>query len=306
VPTSRSKLDNLRTRVRVAAGKPDGRTGYQWNRLAHPQNRADWVLHRARATVEGHRYHRDFAQVERYCFFVGYQRSGHSLIGSLLNAHPDIVIAHELGAIPYIAHNFTRDQLFGALLRRDRDFASLGRKWTGYEYTVPNQHQGSYERLRVIGDKFGGMTSVQLGQRPELLDTLRRTVGVPLRVLHVTRNPFDNITTLAHRMHTSITEATTRYGNLCRYTATITARLEAAELLHVDYDAFVASPGPGLTEMCQFLNVPVDDAYIKDAAGVVWPSTHRTRDGADWSNDDIAAVQVLLDTYPTLAQYSFD
>lgn len=306
MPTSRSKRDNLRTRVRVAAGQPDLREGYHWNRLAHPQSKVDWATHRARATVEGYRYGKHFAGVERYCFFVGYQRSGHSLIGSLLNAHPDIVIAHELGAIPYVAHHFTRDQLFGALLRRDRDFASFGRKWTGYEYAVPHQHQGSFEQLRVIGDKFGGMTSVQLGQRPELLDALRRTVGVPIRVLHVTRNPFDNITTLAHRMHTSIAEATKRYGNLCRYVTIVTEMLEPGELLHVDYDAFVTSPKPGLAEMCRFLGVDVDDSYISDASGVVWASTSRTRDKVEWSAQDIAAVQVLLDTYPTLAHYSFD
>ena len=33
--------------------------------------------------------------VEKFVFFVGYPRSGHSIIGSVMDAHPDIVIAHE-------------------------------------------------------------------------------------------------------------------------------------------------------------------------------------------------------------------
>jgi len=306
VATSRGKIETLRTRVRVAAGITDGRDGYRWNRLAHPQRGSDWFLHKVRATIEGLRFRQAFDHVEKYCFFVGYQRSGHSLIGSLLNAHPDIVIAHELGAIPYIEHGFTRDQLFSALLRRDRDFASLGRKWTGYEYAVANQHQGSFHHLRVIGDKFGGITAVQLAARPELLDGLRRTVGVPLRVLHVTRNPFDNITTLSHRMHTSIAQAASRYAQLSRSVNIVMEMLKPGELLNVDYDAFVAAPSSGLTEICRFLEVEVDPSYLRDCSAVVWPRTRRTRDSAEWSMDDVAAVQSLLDTYPTLRHYSFD
>ncbi len=171
---------------------------------------------------------------------------------------------------------------------------------------MANQHQGSFENLRVIGDKFGGITAVQLTARPQLLDALRRTVGVPLRVLHVTRNPFDNITTLSHRMHTSIAQGTARYAKLSRSVHIVMEMLEPAELLHVDYDAFVAAPSSGLTEMCRFLGVEVDPAYLRDCSAVVWPRTRRTRDSAQWSTDDIAAVQSLLDTYPTLRHYSFD
>ena len=33
--------------------------------------------------------------VEKFVFFVGYRRSGHSMIGSVMDAHPDMIIAHE-------------------------------------------------------------------------------------------------------------------------------------------------------------------------------------------------------------------
>jgi hypothetical protein len=34
-----------------------------------------------------------FADVHAFCLFVGYSRSGHSLVGALLDAHPGITIA---------------------------------------------------------------------------------------------------------------------------------------------------------------------------------------------------------------------
>ena len=40
--------------------------------------------------------------VKTLCLFIGYQRSGHSLVGSLLDAHPRMAIAHELDALFYL------------------------------------------------------------------------------------------------------------------------------------------------------------------------------------------------------------
>ena len=33
--------------------------------------------------------------VERFVLFIGHARSGHSIIGSMMDAHPNMVISHE-------------------------------------------------------------------------------------------------------------------------------------------------------------------------------------------------------------------
>ncbi len=116
----------------------------------------------------------------------------------LLNgAHPESLIAHELDAVGYVEHHFGRDQLYALLLERDEVFASMGRKWMGYDYVVPHQFQGRWSKLRVIGDKRGHVSTSRLARHPETLDRLRHLVGVPIRVVHVTRNPYDNVATMA-------------------------------------------------------------------------------------------------------------
>jgi hypothetical protein len=37
----------------------------------------------------GVRHRASFAHVESFCMFIGYPRSGHTLIGSILDAHPN-------------------------------------------------------------------------------------------------------------------------------------------------------------------------------------------------------------------------
>src|SRR5688572_9593174 len=81
--------------------------------------------------LHGAEAERALADVRGYCMFVGYPRSGHSLVGSLLNAHPNVVIAHELDALKYVERGVSRGGLFSLILRRDRRFAEMGRRWTG-------------------------------------------------------------------------------------------------------------------------------------------------------------------------------
>src|SRR6202008_4245050 len=72
------------------------------------------------------RYRHEFERVERFCLFVGYPRSGHSIVGAMLNAHRDAVIAHELVAAPLILNDCTREELYSRILARAHWFNLRG------------------------------------------------------------------------------------------------------------------------------------------------------------------------------------
>ena len=58
-----------------------------------------------------------FKSVERYCMFIGYTRSGHSLVGSLLDAHPNIIIGHELNALKLFERGVNYQKIYYLLLK---------------------------------------------------------------------------------------------------------------------------------------------------------------------------------------------
>jgi hypothetical protein len=288
--------------------------------LPNPSTKLAWVSQFGRSAVLGVRQRHEFDDVERFCFFIGYPRSGHSLVGSLLNAHPEIVISHELDAVGHARHHFTRAQIYGLILERDAYFASMGRRWMGYDYVVPNQFQGRSTTLRVIGDKRARTSTYWLGQRPQLLDRLRRSVGVPIRVIHITRNPYDNIATMARRMSAarrqgaakdapatalaSLAETIGRYDELCRWVDAIRPHLGPDELYELEYERFVTDPGGSLKALCQFLGVGADESYVADCAGIVWPSTKKTRDKVTWTDEERQRVEALIASYRFLAGYA--
>ncbi|MDD4881572.1 MAG: hypothetical protein PHX10_08350, partial [Gallionellaceae bacterium] len=137
-----------------------------------------------------------FKDLDSFCLFVGYPRSGHSLVGSLLDAHPEVVMAHELNALRCVKAGFSQNMIFELILRNVQLFNKKGREWTGYNYKVEGQWQGRYRKLKVIGDKKGGNTSLMLKNKA-FQTAVERIFKVPVKYLHVIRNPYDNITTMA-------------------------------------------------------------------------------------------------------------
>ncbi len=267
---------------------------------------ADWAKRYLRSLYLATR-NPSFADLERYCFFVGYARSGHTLVGSMLDAHPEVVIAHELDAVNHVRHHFSRAQIFALLLERDQKFGALGRSWSGYRYEVPGQYQGRYQRLRVLGDKRGHASALEIARWPELLDRLRRLVKVPIRVVHVTRNPFDNIATAARRHREPLDQAITWYEQSVEAVATVRRLLDPSELLDLRYESFVEDVASSLTELCRFVGVEPDATYLEACAGLVWSDVKKTRDGSEWTDDARRQVEDLIARHePLLGSYSFD
>ncbi|XP_020620367.1 uncharacterized protein LOC110058117 [Orbicella faveolata] len=153
--------------------------------------------------------------VESFVLFVGYPRSGHSLIAAILDSHPDIIIPNEVHILAKFK-SFYKDPNEESYSRRLRIFSALhshsysqsiqGKRSPnnrlGYSYYIPGSWQGQYRnQIKVIGDKQGSGTAAILGQRKGLQDLqeLQKTVEVPVKLIHVIRNPFDNIATICKK-----------------------------------------------------------------------------------------------------------
>lgn len=271
------------------------------------RSQSDIPVNYVRSAIDGRSKRELFAEVERYCMFIGYPRSGHSLVGSLLDAHPEAVIAHELDALRYVRAGFGRQQLFSMILRNDAEFTANGRKAkVDYVYEVPGQWQGRWRTLRVIGDKKGGNSTRRLDDRPQLLDQVRKVAGVPIRVVHVTRNPFDNIATMARRNRRDLDDATTAYEGLVATVGRVRAELEPAELVDLRHEDLLAAPRDFLERLCGHVDLEIDDGYVEACSGLLFERPNKSRTGGDWTPERRARVEALIDATPFLAGYAFD
>jgi hypothetical protein len=248
----------------------------------------------------------DISGVETYCMFLGYPRSGSSIIGALLDAHPEMIFAHELNSLRFIRAGFSKNQLFYLLIKKSRDFAGRGSTWSGYRYQVPNQWNGRYSRLRVIGDKKAGDSAFLLRKHPEYIDKLRKVVEVPVKFIHVIRNPYDVISTRSIKSGTSLEASIDYFFYRCESVSSNRRLLERESIIDIRLEEFIKNPESGLISLCRFLGVPANDDYIHDAAGIVFASPNKSRLSVEWPDNLKQLVVDRASHFPFLSGYNFD
>ncbi|WP_345969860.1 sulfotransferase [Sulfurimonas sp. HSL1-6] len=255
-----------------------------------------------------------FDHVETYCMFVGYPRSSHSLIGSLIDAHPQTNIAHEQDVLKYIKYGFSKEAIFHLLLRNAKQFTEAGREWTGYSYAVEGQYQGKYTDLKVIGDKRGGNSSRRFSRNPDLLKKLKKTIDLPIKFIHVIRNPYDNISTMAYRVVGSdkskvtpeaLTGELEHYFSLVETANSVFEQVDVADVIHVKIENFMEHPKEELKRICDFLGLETTEEYLNACAAIVYTKPHKTRNDYTWDEALKARVSGEIEKYPFFEGYSF-
>lgn len=257
-----------------------------------------------------------FANVETYCTFIGYSRSGHSLVAALLDAHPHIVMAHELRAVKYIQYNFSREALYYLLFQMTKIRGHSWKRGGGYTYDVPNQWQGSFEKISVIGDKHGEFTVTTLANNPKLLEKLQNVVKVPIKFIHVVRNPYDNIATFAIKTasyrrdsevrNTDIEKSIKRYFHVCESVMKVKEMVESADVLDLHHENFVKEPKAQLRELCCWLGIEPSSNYLDDCKKVVFESPRKSRHKIQWNEEFKQQVQHKIELFPFLKEYTFE
>ena len=249
-----------------------------------------------------------YSEIKSFCLFVGYPRSGHSLVGSLLDAHPDIVISHEANVVAMVKEGSKATEVFRTILENSVRNAMSGRQESGYSYAVPGQWQGRFRKLTVIGDKKGGRTSLLLREDPSLLDKFVATLnGLPLKMLHVTRNPFDNIATILLRKQTPTLDAAIDfYFEMAQAVAEVKSRRDLGAMLDVRHESIISDTAAELKRVCAFLGVVAEPAYIQSCDQIVFKKPNSTRHLVQWTDSQKNSVLSRIKSVSFLEGYGVD
>ena len=256
------------------------------------------------SAYEARRNKGKFSDLKRYCMFIGYPRSGHSLVGSLVDAHPNAIISHELDILLYFKLGFGKNQLLSIILENSQQYAREGRANTGYPYMVPNQWQGKFRKLEVIGDKYGDLSTRRILEDPTLLDRFTNKMGLEMKFIHVIRNPYDIISTWAKRRKTSISEIIPQYFKLAEGNAWLKRRL-GKDVLDVRHEALIEDPKKELRKTCEFLDLDATKDYLEDCASIIYKKPHKSRKEAPWTPELIEEVRERMEKYQFFSDYEY-
>lgn len=252
-----------------------------------------------------------FQGVSTYCMFIGHMKSGGSMIGSLLDAHPNAILADEVDALHYVQAGFAREQIFHVLLRASQKELAKGRvtarRLGAYSWLVPGQWQGRYSTLQVIGESATGISTLRLGRTPGLLQKLRQTMrGVRVKFIHVIRNPYDPISLMMLRGRRTFEAARDHYFRSCQILVGLRSSLDDASLLSMRYEDFIAQPEQSLVAVCRFLGLDAGADYLAACHAILRKAPDRSRALVQWEPGWIEQVQERMAAFGFLAGYSFE
>ena len=278
----------------------------------------------------------DIDGVETFLLFVGWPRSCHSIIGSMLDAHPNTVIAHEYGLFQRMNKDkglsLNRSQLYNELYKNaymslttegPRDSRNDRR---GYTLNVDGSWQGRFTSLRVIGDKSGGKTVMQYKLDSEnfkrLYQQLAASVKVPIKVLQIIRNPLNIIATNTLYDSSSVrgtkTKAThmKKYGNftVLNRSASVIVDISKAVMrmipdlglspLEVHCEDLIADPAKTLSDICRFLDLECPADYLKMCVDKTFKTVSESRHTVDWDPNTLPLFIKELRTFPFFQRYN--
>lgn len=219
----------------------------------------------------------------KFCIFVGYPRSGHSLLSSLIDAHPYIAIADEFNVLQKLGYGLDKDTLFRYLEYNSSIFGKLHRERTGYHYYVPGQSQGICSNLKILGDKKGNATIRELMNDNSLLDRLEKLIGIPVYFIHVVRNPFDNIATWSARSKFSLEETTDKYFSTVNTIEWLRERCSKEHFIDIYHEEIIARPKVELKRVMQFLEIDnINEDYLNACASIVFKSPNKPSEKINW------------------------
>ena len=277
------------------------------------------------------------SSVEKFVFFVGYARSGHSMIGSVIDAHPDMVIAHEYFLFDKCIDMLKQGKdmfedkvkLFNSLyvnsfLTAKCGWRSGANSAKGYNFKMNLHWQGTFNRLSVIGDKSGGSAAewiaTAVGQ--SCLQNMMK-LNVPLVAIHVVRNPYDMIATSViytvyglvdkatlgsnkHVTEDQLLHAARSIFDLASTISNLSSLFsERLTILEVHIEDYIQSPRSVIEELCHSLGVDCPQDYVEECTMKVYSSVSRSRDHIAWPPKVRYFVDQQMKAFPFFKGYSF-
>ena len=270
----------------------------------------------------------DIDGIEAFVFFIGWPRSCGSVVGSMLDAHPNMIIAHEYYTFEKIRQIYNnRSKLFNELYMNSRNSAmsgwrSLKPNGKGYSLNI-DAWQDHFSELKVIGDKCGGNTVhayMKAGTRGKALyHQLKATVKIPIKVLQVVRNPFDMVATQTiyqssynRKKWIKNTHKYTNYKSLRREIDTFVEHTRGLDTmvhdlvlspLYVYCEDLIAHPVETISNICQFLNLDCSTQYLQNCAENTFKNVSTTRNLVEWDTSGLELLQREIMQFPFFKRY---
>jgi hypothetical protein len=245
----------------------------------------------------------DVTRVKYFLMFMGYPRSGHTLVASMLNAHPNVVCSNQ----QFILNGATGlDSILSNI-----EAGTPSSQWNPNAYIEPCQKND----ITVVGDKTGHRTVEHLISNPEALEKFKEVIPWPIKWIHVVRNPFDCLSTWTKKNVENRQKRVPRvtqemeFNNVFQKFKALNEKIlelqKTEDVLSVTHERVIRFIDRSLDEMCTFLDIQKFDDWRARCIKKKWKEPRITRRNIAWNPDMRAKAAKITKQYPWFSGYDF-
>ena len=222
-----------------------------------------------------------------FLFFIGSGRTGSTLLGQLINYHPECLISNESRFLDkVVVHHKPYVESFEEMINSAYEQFELGLENSSYFKDKINKYQSCWvdmgnlsekdyfnkKAINLVGDKkAGGTTNILRHNGPDLLNFVNENLqDHPVKFIQIIRNPlYAGISYMKSHGISTFTEACNKVVDDTLMAANIKESISPDAYYSLYYEDLIESPYTEIKNIFTWLNKDCDETWLKEVCLLV-------------------------------------
>lgn len=245
---------------------------------------------------------KSFCDFKSFCLIIGNSRSGSTILGSIVDAHPNAIVANETMASQVFWRGLSRSDILGEIIDNSSANYRSGRQSEEYQYQI-GAAPDSKSTVRVYGDKIWNPATLLLHGDYNLISSLENKLEANVILIASIRNPFDTIATMHKRSKAPIEDRIRWYFMHCDALAAIEAKMTKSDFLISYHEQLIDSPYEEISRISRALRLPVDPLHFKNVDRFLYKRPSNSRVSIEWTIAEVDEILQRMQGFPFLSIY---
>ena len=266
-------------------------------------------------------YCMNLEHLQSVCLPIGFPRTASQALAYSLTAHPNVVMTNMHNSVKQWWNDGTPlsiDTFFPGILEMNRKMFANEIKYDREirHYAIPDQWQGRFERLTVIGDcspDSSMKTLVKINCKS--LKVFTNNIQLPLKFIFLVRNPYDIISSeviasywpMPHQEKFGL--VMDRFFKNCERMEILLAqvgKMSDQPIFVWHMEDHIENPQQKLAELCEFISIESSESYLDACAKIFYKKTSKSRHFIEWPERYKRLVAETVRKYEFFSRYSWD
>ena len=247
-------------------------------------------------------YQNNDCDLNSFCLIIGNSRSGSTILGSIVDAHPNAIVANETMASQAFWRGMSKSDILGEIVENSSANYRSGRQSEDYQYQIGSSPE-SKSSVSVYGDKIWNPATLLLHGDYDLISRLESKLSARVVLIASIRNPFDTIATMHRRSQAPIKDRIRWFFMHCEALAAIEEKTPQSNFFISHHEHLIDSPDEEILRICRALMLSVDNQHVDNVKRLLYRRPSKSGMAIDWDLKEVDEILERMRRFPFLSMY---